>query len=53
MKIEFILNKIDSLFYYLFKFPWYYVTLKELGLHTRIKKPIKIEGYQNISIGNG
>ncbi len=52
MKIELILNRIESLLYYLFKFPWYYITLKELGRHTRIKKPLKIEGYKNIAIGS-
>lgn len=47
-----MLVTIKSLFYYFFKYPFYKMAFKKFGFKARIYKPLKIEGYNNISIGN-
>lgn len=47
-----MLNKLKSVFYYLFIYPFYKIILKQLGSRSRIVHPLKIYGASNISIGN-
>lgn len=52
MMIIKIVNKCKSILYYLFKYPFYFILFKKMGKFSRIMKPLKIEGYENISIGS-
>ena len=45
-------TKFQSSIYYLVMFPIYYCRFKKLGRKTRIKNPLKIQGYENIEIGS-
>lgn len=47
-----IVNKCKSILYYFFKYPYYFLVFKKIGRFSRIMKPLKIEGYENISIGS-
>ena len=46
------MKKIKSLLYYLFVYPYYKIQFKQLGSMCRIVNPLKIEGYERISVGS-
>jgi acetyltransferase-like isoleucine patch superfamily enzyme len=52
MILEIIYKRLESILYYLIKYPIYKLTLKKLGVHSRIINPLKIEGSNKIEIGN-
>ena len=52
MKIIKLIIRLKSIFYYISKYPLYFLLFKKLGRYSRILKPLKIEGYENIIIGD-
>jgi acetyltransferase-like isoleucine patch superfamily enzyme len=47
-----LFQKINSLIYYTFFYTKYKLLFKQIGSRTRISKPLKIDGFKNITIGN-
>ncbi len=48
----YIINKLNSFFYYFFIYPFYKILFFKIGKKTRIVNPLKIEGYSNIVLGD-
>lgn len=48
----YINRKIYSAYYYVFIYPIYKLLFRQIGSRTRIHKPLKIDGYKNIALGN-
>lgn len=47
------IKKFNTAIYYIFLYPFYYMIFKKIGKRTRILKPLRIEGFENISLGDG
>lgn len=47
-----LIRKLNALLYYLLVYPRYKLLFKFIGKRVRIVRPLIIEGYENISIGN-
>lgn len=43
---------LNSIYYYIFKYPIYKLLFKHIGSKTRILTPLKIDGYQNMILEN-
>lgn len=46
-----ICKQFQSAYYYFIIFPFYKILFNKIGAGTRILKPLKIEGYENIALG--
>jgi acetyltransferase-like isoleucine patch superfamily enzyme len=51
IKLVMLFKRVDSMLYYTFKYPFYKGLFKRIGARTRILKPLKIEGYEHITLG--
>lgn len=52
IKVLKLFKFFGSIYYYFVIYPFYKMVFKKIGRRTRILRPLKIEGYQNIVLGN-